>query len=119
MIGEAGKIRVASKIHRRNSLAMTACLAIATLVSSATAALSEPANFQQAVANYNSGRYAIALFELEQCKGASPASPLIHYYLGLCNQALNKQEQARTEYQFVLDHGDAQLQAQTRSALAG
>jgi tetratricopeptide (TPR) repeat protein len=93
---------------------MTACLSVFSWPLSTPAA---PASFQQAVADYNSGKYTLALSELDGYKAMYPTNALVHYYSALCHQALNHLDQAKTDYQYVAEHGDARLQSMSRTAI--
>jgi len=76
-----------------------------------------PVSFQQAVADYNGGKYSVALSELDGYKKMYPTNALVHYYSALCHQALNHLTEARTDYQYVAEHGDARLQSMSRTAI--
>jgi thiol-disulfide isomerase/thioredoxin len=65
--------------------------------------------FNQAVSDYNAGRYAQALAEFKQFEAAYPNNGLVHYYIGLCNQSLNQRAEAKGEYQWVIAHSDPKL----------
>jgi len=83
----------------------------------APGALSAP-NFNQAVADYNAGRYGQAAAEFETLKAAYPTNSMTRYYLALCRQALGHFEKARDEYQFVATNGDARLKAMAQQGLS-
>ncbi|MCC6978385.1 MAG: tetratricopeptide repeat protein, partial [Candidatus Melainabacteria bacterium] len=67
--------------------------------------------FNQAVADYNAGKYGQAASAFETLKAAYPNNALTRYYLALCRQALGHYDKAREEYQFVATTGDARLKA--------
>jgi hypothetical protein len=94
---------------------MISCLALFSWPVSTPAA---PASFQQAVADYNGGKYSLALSELDSYKAVYPTNALVHYYSALCHQALNHLDLAKTDYQYVAEHGDARLQSMSRSAIS-
>lgn len=98
---------------RRLSVALF-CAATVSFISwqQATAA---PPSWNQAVADYNAGRYAQALFEFNQYKATYPTYPLVHYYLALCHQAMNHIGEARAEFDWVAQHGDARLGGMARA----
>jgi len=73
-------------------------------------ALASP-NFNQAVADYNAGKYGQAAAQFEALKAAYPTNALTRYYLALCRQGLGHFDKAREEYQFVATNGDARLRA--------
>ena len=81
-----------------------------------TAGLAAP-NFQQAVADYNSGKYRQALPTFQAFASAYPQNALVHYYLGMCQLSLNHRGEARAEFQWVAQHGDANLASQSQRAL--
>ena len=68
-------------------------------------------HFNQAVADYNAGRYSQAAAQFESVKAAYPTNGLNRYYLALCHQALGHLDQARQEYQYVATTNDARLKA--------
>lgn len=68
-------------------------------------------NFNQAVADYNAGRYSQAAAQFEAVKAAYPTNGLNRYYLAMCHQALGHLDQARQEYQYVATTNDARLKA--------
>lgn len=72
---------------------------------------------KQAVESYNSGKYAQALSEFSQHAAATPNSPIVHYYLALCHQALNHRSQAKAEYEWVAQRGDPTLRAHAAKGL--
>jgi tetratricopeptide (TPR) repeat protein len=74
--------------------------------------------FEQAVHEYNSGRHARALSELKKYEASYPNNTLVHYYIALCEQALNHLPQAKAEYQWVVTNGDAKLRAQAAAGFA-
>lgn len=84
--------------------------ALASLLLAALPALSAPTNlYNQAVADYNSGKYRQAATAFETIKEASPSNAMNHYYLALCRQALGQYNKAILEYQWVSQNGDARL----------
>src|SRR5271163_4365483 len=64
-------------------------------------ALAAP-SFQEAVAQYNSGKYAQAVSSLEVVKASYPNNALVHYYMALSQQAIGHLTQAKEEYQWVI-----------------
>lgn len=80
-------------------------------------ALATP-TFQEAVSDYNSGKYARALGILKNFKAQFPNNPLVHYYIALCEQAMGHIPQAQEEYQWVVAQGDPRLAPQAATGLA-
>jgi len=76
------------------------------------------ATVKQAVENYKAGKYGQALNEFTELANARPGEPMLHYYLALCHQALNHRTQAKAEYAFVSQRGDATLRAHAAKGLA-
>ncbi len=74
--------------------------------------------FQQAMADYSNGKYALALSEFQAFKVSYPNNALVHYYVALCQQALGRIDQAKLEYKWVLDSRDANLSAKAATGLA-
>lgn len=74
-----------------------------------------PVSFQQAVADYNAGKYSQANAEFESYKQAYPSNAMVHYYLALCKQALGHLDGAKAEYQWVTQNGDARLKGMAQS----
>ena len=60
-----------------------------------------PASFQQAVSDYNAGKYALALSEFKLFEATYPDNALVHYYSALCDQCLGYVEQAKKEFDWV------------------
>lgn len=83
-------------------------LAITTLILPAPAA--NP-TYNQAVADYNAGKYGQAATEFESLKSSYPTNALTRYYLALTRQALGHFDKAKEEYQWVASNGDARLRA--------
>lgn len=100
-------------------LSFPATFAITLTLNFVSATYAAPAaNFQQAVADYNGGRYAQANKELESCKQAYPTNAMVHYYLALCKQALGQIETAKSEFQWVQQNGDARLKSLAQTGFA-
>ncbi|MCC6978387.1 MAG: tetratricopeptide repeat protein [Candidatus Melainabacteria bacterium] len=97
--------------------------AIAACLVAVLPAMSAPANmYNQAVADYNAGRYGQAAAAFESLKTSYPNNALTHYYLALCRQALGHLDKAKQEYQWVSQYGDASLKglaAQGLSRMSG
>ncbi len=90
---------------------------VALIVGAQMAASAAPVTFTQAVQDYSSGKFSLALREFSTIAQQYPSNALTHYYMALCHQALNHVSQAKLEYQFVLMSGDAKLKAHANRAL--
>ncbi len=81
------------------------------------AAFSAP-SFNSAVAAYKAGNYAQALQDFKFFKAKSPNNALTRYYLALCHQAMNHTSEAKAEYQWVSQYGDATLKSHAATGLS-
>lgn len=106
------------KLTLRFSAAAISML-LSTLLVSAFPAFGGNSAYNKAVADYTSGKYAMAASEFESLKAAYPTNALIRYYLGLTRQALGHFDKARSEYQWVATNGDARLKAMALQGLKG
>ena len=88
------------------------------LVFSNRATLAAPVSFQQAVSDYNTGKYAQALSEFKSYAASYPSNALVHYYLALCHQGLGHLGDARSEYDWVSKCGDRRLAPMAETGLA-
>ncbi len=84
----------------------------------ATAAPPAPPLMQEAMTDYKSGHYAIALQKFDQLEKQYPNSPIVHYYAGLCKQSMGQITDAKNEYSWVSEHGDSQLKSLASAGLA-
>ena len=75
-------------------------------------------SFQDAVNDYNSGKYARALGTLQAVKASYPNNALVHYYIALCQQSIGHLDQARSEFQWVVASRDPRLSAMAATGLA-
>jgi tetratricopeptide (TPR) repeat protein len=80
-------------------------------------AFAAPPTFQQAAKDYQSGNYRQALSEFEELKASYPTNLQLHYYEGLCYQALGRLDQARTEYTYVANANSGSLKPMAQAAL--
>ena len=80
--------------------------------------VSAQVSFQQAVADYNGGKYGRALTEFLTYESANPNNALVHYYVALCLQSTGQFEQAKTEFSWVATHADGQLRSMGAAGLA-
>jgi TolA-binding protein len=101
----------------RKRAALASSLA-AALVCVATVGQPAPASYNQAVQDYSSGNYGRALTEFQECKAQYPTNAMVRYYLALCEQSVGHFEQAKSEFAWVTQNGDARLKAMAQSGLA-
>jgi hypothetical protein len=73
---------------------------------------------QEAMAEYNSGHYPAALSQFVALEKQYPTNAMVHYYTGLCRQAMGQISEARTEYQWVSSHDQGKLKQYAASGLA-
>lgn len=66
-------------------------------------------NFNQAVAEFNAGKYPQALANFNTIKASYPNNALLRYYIAMCHQQMGRISDAKQEYTFVTLHGDANL----------
>lgn len=92
-------------------------LAASCLLVFANAASAGPLTFQAAVAEYKAGKYQSALSMFKQLSASSPTNALTHYWMALCQHQLGHTEQAKKEYQFVVNSGDARLKPLAEAGL--
>jgi hypothetical protein len=104
--------------RRRKTAANVAVgLLVAGLGFFTTRAIAAP-SFQEAVADYNSGKYAHAVSTLQVVKASYPNNALVHYYLALSEQAIGHIEQAKAEYQWVIASRDPKLAPMATTGLS-
>jgi uncharacterized protein YkwD len=107
-------------VKSRNTKTIVKCgLASLLSFSIGLAVLAGPVSFQQAVSDYNAGKYSLALSEFESYKSAYPNYAQVHYYLALCHQSLNHVDKARAEYQWVAERASGSLKPLAAAGLAG
>ncbi|MCA9805731.1 MAG: tetratricopeptide repeat protein [Cyanobacteria bacterium HKST-UBA02] len=95
-------------------------LVIASVLMASLAAppvLAQKITYPQAVATYKNGNYAQALSQFKQVDAAFPNNAMVHYYIALCHQGLGHLNLARSEYQQVVNMGDARLAGLARQGL--
>lgn len=83
----------------------------------ANAATAGPLTFQAAVAEYKAGKYQSALSMFKQLSASSPSNALTHYWIAVCQHQLGHIEQAKKEYQFVVNSGDPRLKPLAEAGL--
>lgn len=88
----------------RRALILTT-LALLLMMPSGLAAPS----FNQAVAEYNAGKFPQALSNFNTIKASYPNNPLLRYYIAMCHQQMGHISDAKAEYTFVTLHGDSNL----------
>jgi hypothetical protein len=76
-----------------------------------------PASFNQAVSDYNAGKYAQALGEMEAYGAAYPTNALVRYYIALCQQGIGHFDKAKSEFQWVSQNGDARLRSMAQAGM--
>jgi tetratricopeptide (TPR) repeat protein len=74
-------------------------------------------NYNSGISDYNAGKYARALAQFESCQAAYPNNAMVHYYKALCLQSMGRFEQAKQEYRWVADRGDARLKSMAKTGL--
>ena len=72
---------------------------------------------QEAMAEYNSGHYPASLSQFVALEKQYPNNAMVHYYTGLCRQAMGQISEARTEYQWVSSHDQGKLKQYAASGL--
>jgi len=77
-----------------------------------------PMTFESAVAEYKAGKYQSALSMFKTFSASSPSNPYVHYYIGLCQHRLGHIDQAKQEYQFVVNSRDGKLSPMAQQALS-
>ncbi|MBS1992086.1 MAG: thioredoxin family protein [Cyanobacteria bacterium SZAS LIN-3] len=76
------------------------------------------ADLNGAVAKYNAKDYQGALNEFKALYARDPKNSLCRYYMAMCNQCLARVEEAKKDYQWVIDHGAANLKGNAQAGLA-
>jgi predicted Zn-dependent protease len=100
------------------SLPKPLCSAVALISLAAPLALGQASSYNQAIADYNGGRYARALSEFKTLEAAYPTNVLVRYYAGLCQQSVGHIEQAKDEFRYVATYGTPQLKSMASAGLA-
>ncbi|MDX2107980.1 MAG: tetratricopeptide repeat protein [Candidatus Melainabacteria bacterium] len=93
-------------------------LAVSALICVQSAALAAPMTFESAVAEYKAGHYQSALSMFKTFGASNPNNAYVHYYIALCQHRLGHIDQARQEYQFVVQSRDAKLGPMAQTAMA-
>jgi uncharacterized membrane protein YgcG len=103
--------------RQRVTVAAVALLAVGCLGFFSTRALAAP-SFQEAAALYNAGKYPQALSMLQTIEPSFPNNPWVHYYMALSHQAMGHIEQAKAQYQIVVNSRDPKLCGQAATGLS-
>ncbi len=74
-------------------------------------------SFNDAVAQYKSGRYSQARDSFQLYTLSYPTNALCHYYLALSLQSLGQFGQAQSEYAQAMQYGDASLKSMAATGL--
>ncbi len=74
-------------------------------------------SFQQAVADYNAGKYSRAVGEFKQFAAAYPTNAQSHYYMGLCYQSMGSRTEAKQQFELTRQYGDWSLKKYADTAL--
>jgi thiol-disulfide isomerase/thioredoxin len=90
---------------------------LAFLIGSVSTVQAAP-SFNQAVADYNAGKYSQALGAFKQFVAAYPTNAQSHYYMALCYQSMGKRSEAKQEFLLTSQYGDASLKGYADKALA-
>ncbi len=77
---------------------------------------SDPA-YEQAISDYKSGQYRVALAEFTSYQAQHPANSMIHYYRALCLQNLGQFEKAKEEFRWVSEYGDVHIRPMAQIGL--
>lgn len=94
-------------------------LAFVAMLSFAPISLASPADYKQAITDFQGKKYSQALAGFQAASRVNPNDPACHYYMALCYQYMNQVGQATAEYQWVATKSrDAILRAQAQSGLA-
>ncbi len=99
------------------TVAAVSLLAVGCLGFFTARALAAP-SFQEAAALYNAGKYPQALSMLQTIEPSFPNNPWLHYYMALSHQAMGHIEQAKAQYQFVVNSRDPKLCGQAATGLS-
>lgn len=93
-------------------------VAASALICFQSALFAAPMTFDSAVAEYKAGRYQSALTMFKTFSATSPNNAYVHYYAGLCQHRLGHIDQAKQEYQAVLNSRDPKLSPLAQQAIA-
>ncbi|RTL36119.1 MAG: thioredoxin [Candidatus Melainabacteria bacterium] len=88
---------------------------ILTSLSASVTAIAAP-SAQEAINDYNAGRYLACLQKLQALN--LKTNPTAHYYIALCAQNLNRMTEAKAEYNWVIANGAEPLRSYAQRGLA-
>jgi thiol-disulfide isomerase/thioredoxin len=91
--------------------------ALLTLLLISVSAVSAAPSFQQAISDYNAGKYSQALGEFKQFATSYPTNAMSHYYMALCYQSMGNRGEAKQEFSLTDRYGDATLKGYAQKAL--
>jgi predicted Zn-dependent protease len=100
------------------STTLTSLTALTTLTISTALPAHAAGNQNQAIQKYNAKDYQGALNEFKAVYAKEPKNSLCRYYMALCNQCLARVDEAKKDYQWVVDNGTGALKAQAQAGLA-
>lgn len=86
-----------------------------TCLSAGASAMAAP-SAQEAINDYNAGRYLACLQKLQALNLKTNATA--HYYIALCAQNLNRMTEAKAEYNWVIANGTEPLRSYAQRGLA-
>jgi thioredoxin-like negative regulator of GroEL len=116
-----GEFKMANLRAAERAVALTTGLGLSIFGSTTIAALSglpAYADMNTAVQKYNAKDYQGALNEFKAVCTKDPKNALSHYYMALCDQCLARVDDAKKEYQWVVDNGPANLKGQAQTGLS-
>jgi hypothetical protein len=98
---------------KKLSLLVVICLAL----SSPAATMAQPSGFSNALRTFNAHQYSAALDQFSAIEKASPSDPAVHYYKGLCYQAMNQMSLAKQQFDWVAAYGTGAWKTNAQTAL--
>jgi thiol-disulfide isomerase/thioredoxin len=98
---------------KKLSLFFAICLALSAPVST----MAQPSGFTNALRSYNAHQYSAALDQLCAVEKSAPSDASVHYYKGLCYQAMNQMSLAKQEYSWVAAYGAGSWKTNAQAAL--
>ena len=99
---------------------MLATAILSTGILALVPAPAHAATLQEAVQNYNAGKFGPALHEFEEVSrtGRGQEAIYAHYYMALCLQSMGQYERAKVEYAWVGAYGDQKMKAMAQAGAA-
>jgi thiol-disulfide isomerase/thioredoxin len=89
------------------------CLALSAPVST----MAQPSGFSSALRAYDAHQYSLALDQFSRIEKSNPSDAAVHYYKGLCYQAMNQMSLAKQEYSWVAAYGTGSWKINAQTAL--